>query len=211
MTASAPQSLVYRVGSNDFHVQATNGGASAPVLNIRDWSIPSEGLSAWGPWIAFSGFKRGAMSNLDIAIAHRDSLGVAREYVATSFNEGEPAISPDGKWLAYSSNENGRLDVWVSAFPVAAGRYLVSTAGGRTPHWSRDSRTLYFTNESSVFAASFTPGSPATIGAARTLYSRDPWGTFSISPDGLTMMMTDRVREGEPQALVVNVKGVGSR
>ena len=205
-------SLVYRVGSNDFHVRATNGsGASTPVLNIRDWSIPSEGLSAWGPWIAFSGFKRGAISNLDIAIAHRDSAGVARAYAATSFNEGEPAISPDGKWLAYSSNDNGRLDVWVSAFPVAAGRYLVSTAGGRTPHWSRDSHTLYFTNESSVFAVSFTPGSPPAIGAARTLYSRDPWGQFSISPDGSTMMMMDRVREGEPQALVVNVRGVAGK
>ena len=101
--------------------------------------------------------------------------------------------------------------MWVSAFPVAAGRILVSTAGGRTPHWSRDARTLYFTNESSVFAVPFTPGTPPTIGASRTLYTRDPWGTFSISPDGSTMMMTDRVREGEPQALVVNVRGVGKR
>jgi eukaryotic-like serine/threonine-protein kinase len=203
-------SVVYRVGNHTYFVRAVNGsGAPTPALTVRDWtSASSDGLSAWGPWIAFSGVQRGAAANIDIAIAHRDSLGAARAYTATAFNELEPAISPDGKWMAYTSEENGREDVWVSAFPVAAGRYLVSTAGGRTPHWSRDARTLYFTNGSSVFAVAFSPGAPPTIGAARTLYTRDPWGSFSISPDGTTMLTTDRVREGQPQSLVVNVRAV---
>jgi serine/threonine-protein kinase len=205
-------SLVYRVTSNDFRVRATNGsGAPTPPLVVRDWTIPTEVFSSWGPWIAFSGLRRAAQSSLDIVLAHRDSGGVTRAYAATSSQEDEPAISPDGKWLAYTSTENGRQDVWVSAFPVAAGRYLVSTSGGRSPHWSRDSRTLYFYYQSAVYAASFTPGAPPTIGTVRTIYTRDPWGYFGISSDGQTMMMMDRVREGEPQALVVNVRGAGTK
>lgn len=206
---STGDSLVYRTTGRDFYVRATNGsGSPTPALTVRDWTIPSDGFTVWGPWIAFSGLQRGAASNLDIGVTHRDSLGVVRPFAATSFSETEPVISPDGKWLAYSSNENRRQDVWVSAFPVPSGRYLVSTEGGRTPQWSSDSRTLYFTNESSVFAASFTPGSPPVIGAARTIYTRDPWGTFAISPTGSPIMITDRVREGEAQSLVVNVHAV---
>ena len=208
---SAGDSLVYRVGANELRVRATNGsGTPTPPLVIRDWTLPSDGMSAWGPWIAFSGVRRGVISNNDIVLAHRDSGGAARAYAATSFLEADPAISPDGKWLAYTSNENGREDVWVSAFPVATGRYVVSAAGGRAPHWSRDSRTLYFYNTSYVYAASFTPGAsgaPPAIGVPRTIYTRDPWGNFTISPDGKTMLMTDRAREGDPQALVVNVRG----
>ena len=54
----------------------------------------------------------------------------------------------------------------------------------------------------------FAPGAPPTIGARRTLYTRDPWGSFGISPDGSRIVITDRVREGEPNSLVVNVGAV---
>jgi len=212
---STGDSLVYRVGPNEFRVRATNGsGTPTPPLVIRDWTMTSDGMSAWGPWIAFTGVRRGGTSNFDVVLAHRDSGGAAHAYASTSFLEADPAISPDGKWLAYTSNENGREDVWVSAFPVATGRYVVSTSGGRAPHWSRDSRSLYFFSQSYVYAASFTPGAagaPPAIGVSRTIYTRDPWGNFSISPDGQMMMMTDRAREGDPQALVVNVRGAGLR
>ncbi len=202
-------SLVYRTNAHDLRVRAADGsGTPTPVLSVRGWNVQGDGLSAWGPWIAFSASQPGALSNLDIAIAHRDSLGNARPYAATAFMELSPAISPDGKWLAYTSNENRREDVWVSAFPVPSGRYLVSTAGGRTPYWSNDSRTLYFGNDRSVYSVAFTPGTPPTLGAPRTVYSRDPWGTFAVSPDKSRIMIHDRVREGEPQALVINVGAV---
>lgn len=209
---AAGDSLVYRVGSDVFRVRATDGsGAATPPLTIREWTLPSDGHSAWGPWIAFSGLPRGASASADIAIAHRDSLGVARAYAATSFNEGQPAISPDGHWMAYSSDENGRMDVWVSAFPAPSGRYLVSASGGQLPQWSRDARTIFFTSGRSVSAVSFTPGKPPQIGAARTLYTRDPWGSLAVSPDGTTLLITDRVREGDPQTLVVQVHAINRR
>src|SRR5690348_4195400 len=65
--------------------------------------------------------------------------------VATGFTEQEPAISPDGRWLAYASNESGANEVYVRPFPATtAARWQVSTGGGEAPRWSSDGRELYF-------------------------------------------------------------------
>jgi Tol biopolymer transport system component len=71
-----------------------------------------------------------------------------RPLIATSFDERRPALSPDGRWLAYGSDESGELQVYVRPFPdVDAGRWQVSTSGGRTPQWSADSSRLFFIDE----------------------------------------------------------------
>jgi len=79
-------------------------------------------------------------------IAMRPGIdSVARVLVATAAEEVSPELSPDGRWLAYTSNESGRREVYVRPFPDAAeGRYQVSTAGGDTPWWSRDGHELFF-------------------------------------------------------------------
>src|SRR5262249_12278625 len=63
----------------------------------------------------------------------------------TTFNELNARISPDGRWLAYQSDESGSPEVYVRPFPdVNAGRWQVSTGGGRVPTWSGDGRELFF-------------------------------------------------------------------
>ena len=64
--------------------------------------------------------------------------------IASRFSEGAPSISPDGKWLAYTSNESGQYQVYVQQFPAAGQRWMVSKAGGSEPVWARDSNRLYF-------------------------------------------------------------------
>ncbi len=60
-------------------------------------------------------------------------------------NEGGPTVSPDGRWLAYSSDENGSYQVYVRPFPdVDSGRWQISTAGGIHPHWSSDGGELFY-------------------------------------------------------------------
>ena len=201
-------SLVYRIRGRELVVRAADGsGVPTPPLVVKDWTI-AEDISSWGPWIAVAGLPKGAPAGSDIGVIHRDSTGVVRPYIATPFAEREPAISPDGKWLAYTSNENGREDVFVSAFPVPSGRYLVTTEGGHGATWSRNSRTIYSANGSSVIATPFTPGAPPRIGESRNIYSRDAWGSFSISSDGNLLLVTDRVREGDPRSLVVRLNAV---
>jgi len=69
--------------------------------------------------------------------------------LATPANEQYPALSPDGRWLAYVSRESGRIEVYVSPFPdVNAGKVQVSVAGGAAPHWSRKRDELFFVSTS---------------------------------------------------------------
>jgi serine/threonine-protein kinase len=71
-------------------------------------------------------------------------LGKAEPFLATPFSVVQPAFSPDGGWLAYSSNETGTYEVYVRPFPGPGGTLPISTGGGRFPIWSRHARKLFF-------------------------------------------------------------------
>lgn len=205
---STGDSLVYRLRGRELVVRAADGsGVATPPLVVKDWTI-AEDLVAWGPWFVIAGLPKGRPAGSDIGVIHRDSAGVVRAYSSTPFNEKEPAVSPDGRWLAYTSDENGREDVFVSAFPVPAGRYLVTTNGGHGATWSRDSKTIYSAYGGSMFATPFTPSMPPRIGESRRIYARDPWGAFGISSDGNLVAVTDRVREGDPRSLIVRLNAL---
>ena len=64
--------------------------------------------------------------------------------VQTSFEERDAQFSPDGKWIAYQSNESGRFEVYVQPFPGPGGKTQVSTGGGAQPRWQRDGRELFY-------------------------------------------------------------------
>lgn len=66
--------------------------------------------------------------------------------VSTQFHEYGAALSPDGRWMAYQSNESGRPEIYVRDLSEAGGRWQISTAGGEEPRWSPDARELYFRN-----------------------------------------------------------------
>ena len=82
----------------------------------------------------------------DIAVLHRVSTSFSQEWlVHTKFDEGGAELSPDGRWLAYYSNESGRNEVYVRPFPqVDTARWQVSTQGGSRPAWSPEGRELFF-------------------------------------------------------------------
>ena len=68
-----------------------------------------------------------------------------RALLETSFVEQNAELSPDGRWLAYQSNESGRDEVYMRPFPnLEAGRWLVSTNGGTTPLWARSGEELFY-------------------------------------------------------------------
>ena len=108
------------------------------------------------------------MTDVDI---HRLPLdgGVSEPLIATAFAEALPAVSPDGRWIAYQSNESGPPAVFVRPFPdVGDGKWQVSQGPGLAPAWSRDSRELFY-----VAAA---PGGRAMMAVE---YDGDPSFTWS--------------------------------
>jgi Tol biopolymer transport system component/predicted Ser/Thr protein kinase len=67
-------------------------------------------------------------------------------FLRTPYNERHPAVSPDGRWIAYQSDESGRYDVYVRPFPGPGGKWQISNGGGQLPVWSPDGRELFFQN-----------------------------------------------------------------
>ena len=74
-------------------------------------------------------------------------------FLITPFDERSPRFSPDGKWLAYVSDESGRNDVYVQPFPGPGPKWLVSTDGGIDPVWSRDGRELFYRQDDQMMVA----------------------------------------------------------
>ncbi len=196
-------SILYAAGGDKLYSRAIDGsGVSTPALEMRGWTATGA-LSTWGPWLAFSSVQ--GSEKRRIGVAHRDSMGAVRWIGQQNTVERDPAISPDGQWLAYASNENGRDEVFVTSFPTPGGRFLISLGGGSNPTWGRDTRTLYFEQRNQIMAASFEAGQPPTIGSPRVLYRRDPWGLAAVSPDGQLLVFADVAREGAPVALTLQL------
>ena len=79
----------------------------------------------------------------------------AQPYVTAPFDQAYGAFSPDGRSIAYASNESGQFDIYVDSFPKPGARVRVTTAGGTEPRWSDDGRELFFRRGSAVHAVRF--------------------------------------------------------
>jgi serine/threonine-protein kinase len=105
------------------------------------------------------------------------------------------SFSPDGRWLAYASNESGRHEVFIRAFPGPGGRWQVSRNGGYEPRWSADGKILFFRNsiDRSIYEVEIDATSNLKIGTARVAFSgasAAPWAsTYSVSKDGKRCLM----------------------
>ena len=105
-----------------------------------------------------------------------------------------PALSPDGGWLAYDSDESGQAEVYVTRFPSLGDRQVVSVGGGIVPTWSSDGTRIFYQSGTGMMAASVTnDGSGLTLGTPALLFdgpyraSRD--GAYDLAPDGRFLMM----------------------
>ena len=119
-----------------------------------------------------------------IVLAHRGDTATVPLAAVPVFQELSPALSHDGRWLAYSSNESGRTEVYVRPYPnVDAGRWQVSQAGGDSPHWSHTGRELFYQNGAkALVAVAVVPGVTFTLGAQVTLFTTSG---FAGAPPGI--------------------------
>ena len=110
-------------------------------------------------------------------------------FVRTPFNEIQARLSPDGRWLAYASNESGRLEVYVQPFPAGGERVQVSNAGGTAPRWRRDGRELFYLAPRPVQAVVSVPVQAAhdrfEAGAPTPLFKVELSGSdYDVTADG---------------------------
>ncbi len=98
-------------------------------------------------------------------------LGEPFPIAASAYNERQAQLSPDGRWVAYTSDANGKDDVWVQAFADPAEKWVVSTTGGSQPQWRRDGRELFYVStDLTVTAVEIRAALSFEAGAPRPLF-----------------------------------------
>ncbi|MGH9253326.1 MAG: TolB family protein [Vicinamibacterales bacterium] len=133
-----------------------------------------------------------------------------KPFIQTPFTESAPRFSPDGHWLAYTSNESGRPGVYVQPFPGPGGKWLISTDGGAEPIWSRNRRELFYRNGDKMMAVGVETEPTFKAATPRMLFERCGYGTgsrnYDVAPDGQRFLMLKQPAEETatpPQIVVV--------
>ncbi|HET9129796.1 MAG TPA: hypothetical protein VFO86_02545, partial [Terriglobia bacterium] len=110
-------------------------------------------------------------SGFDLVILPRDGNGAPTNYLATSYNERVGSFSPNMKWIAYSSDESGKYQIYIAPFATGSGKWQVSVDGGDVPRWMNNGKRLYyFTNDDKIMGVdvnesgtSLSPGRPYPV------------------------------------------------
>jgi dipeptidyl aminopeptidase/acylaminoacyl peptidase len=154
-------------------------------------------------------------SGLDIYKLSMQDRTVA-PVLATKANEQYPAVSPDGRWLVYTSNDAGREEVYVSPYPSLGSRHLVSNNGGTSPVWTRGGRELLYYEVAGniggrIMTVSVTPGDVFAVTVPRLLFEKSadeflnatPLPAFAVTADGERILAVVRDRARHPPPTVI--------
>jgi serine/threonine-protein kinase len=167
---------------------------------VSGWE--SAEVSADGEWMVFDAGSEIGARRLDgegpqVSVARHPSLG-------------GPALSPDGRWIAYTSQESGVEQVYVRPFPdVDSGRWQVSAEAARAPRWARDGRELFYLSGDSLMVARVTEGETISIEAGTPLFATEPYRIpgpvppYDVHPDGQRFLMIERPKIDSDRIFVV--------
>jgi serine/threonine-protein kinase len=151
----------------------------------------------------------GGSGGRDVWLATRDTARPT-PLLTTTANETAIALSPDGRWLAYVSDESGRAEVYVRSFPGMSGRYQVSTAGGSEPAWSSRGDELFYRSGPTLLAARLRAGVGFEVVSRTPLFSDGSYvadvshPVYDVTPDGKRFVMVQRLEATSYLAVTLN-------
>lgn len=132
-------------GPGNIFWQAADGSSPAEPLLPPDYTGNGQPVS-WSPdgkTLAFEQWGPGI--DVDVMLLFlEDEDRTVTPFLQSEFRERLPTFSPDGRWMAYISDETGRDEVYVRPFPASTGKWLVSTQGGGWPRWNPNGRELFY-------------------------------------------------------------------
>ena len=188
-------------GVPSLYAKPADGSGREQRLDAAVHPRQPESFSPDGRLLVLS--ERRPETGLDLLLLSLES-GTERKLVATEANESEGRLGPDGRFLAYRSDESGRPEVYVRPFPdVEAGKWQVTTQGGEKPVWARDGEELFYVNGVGRVASVSFRGRPAvSVGSPAELIERDYVAdtlgpTFDVAGDGRRLLMLKREGAGD--------------
>jgi dipeptidyl aminopeptidase/acylaminoacyl peptidase len=200
-----------RRGSLDLYVQDTRGGEAALLLHTGA-ALRALSWSPDGRFVLYAALE--PEGRFDVWMVAFDGDRTPVPLLRTEFSEHQASVSPDGRWLAYTSNESGRNEVYVRRFPSLAGKWQISSDGGGDARWRPDGRELFFIAENRTLNAVAVEGGEAfRPGAVTPLFDsghQPRWAVarnhYDVSGDGQRFAMMMPLEGGPTPAitLVVN-------
>jgi Tol biopolymer transport system component len=138
--------------------------------------------------------------------------GAPHAFLSTQFDEQQGAFSPDGKWVAYQSNESGPFEVYVRPFPGPGGVWQISAGGGASPRWARDGKELYYIAPGGRMmavaigntAAKIAAGRPVPLFTAHSLVVVPNRPQYDVTRDGRFLLSTEAAANSAPITLLQN-------
>jgi Tol biopolymer transport system component len=183
-------------GILDMFEKSANGAGSETRVGeaggnnkyVRDWSPD-------GSAVLFATGRSRSQTGNDVWVLPLGKDGTVMPFLMTRFNEDEPLFSPDGHWVAYSSDESGRIEIYVTPYPGPGGKWQVSRAGGTEPVWARNGRALYYLEGAALIEVAVTQrGETIEVGTPQRLFEArfrsenylgyGPGRVFQVSADG---------------------------
>ena len=187
------RTVVFRYGPNLFRKEATGTGDAERLTGPTDNQYATD-WSSDGRWVLYYEITASTGSDLWVLPMTPDRKPEAkpRPYLRTQFNERSGRFSPEANphWVAYDSDESGRDEVYIDAFPEPHNKVRISTGGGRFPEWSPDGRELFYVAPNlKLMAVSLkTVGNAAETSTPRELFAlptfEDGFNPYDVAPDG---------------------------
>jgi Tol biopolymer transport system component len=187
--------------------KAADGSGEAEVLSVNTSGWRLLWLYARTPdgkvLLAKAMSSEETSTDWDIVAIHLERDGEVEPLLVSDDNEHFAALSPDGKWLAYVSDELGRDDVFVTGFPGLEGKWQVSTEGGWEPVWAPDGKSIYYRDGASLVAVPVETEGGFSLGRAQSLFEdvympRPSSRNYDIHPDGKRFLMIKKAEEEVP-------------
>jgi hypothetical protein len=193
------QSIVFRSnrgGLHDLYQKPANGtGQSSLLLQSRQAKYPTDWMPNGGG-IIYHGYQRETGS--DIWLMAPDG-SKSTPLVQSEFDEMQGQISPDGRWLAYTSVDSGQAEVYIRSLTSADQRWQVSAGGGVDPRWRGDSREVfYISSDSKLMAVGFTgkPQAPLALFPVRVAPPGNPYlSNYDVTADGQRFLLKVPVQD----------------
>ena len=194
--------------ANDVYSTPADGSSPPRLLAdlpVAAWEVE---LSRDGEWLVVRGDHQATFGAF-YAQRLRDDSTMRLVYSDSSFNA-QAALSPDSRWLAFSSDRSGRAEVYVASFPDMQVKYPVSQGGGTEPRWARSGRELFFKSRGSLMSLPVTPGAGFSPGSARPLFPVSGYATapnrpqYDVAPDDRRFLMIKRPAARQQEVVLVD-------